>query len=333
MSGDARQPERLRSPNLRVRLARIHVPPPLPTIIQECVSHILCATHGGASADGACRVAALLAARSGARLSVLCVIEPIRMLDGGFAPMYVPTPEEDEAVRSSARGGVREQLRRCGVSATVHVRTGPPVSEIANIGRESAADAIVVGLGRHQFLDRALGNETALQLAQLAATPVLAVPATMTALPRRVLAAIDFSPTSIGSIRAYARWLAKGDILHLVHVSGEWPGGYPLTHRVTAENVLSAAVHQIDPPGGVVIEQGVVEGEPAVKLLEIAAATNADVIVLGSHGYGFWKRLTIGSVASKIIRLSQIAVYVTPIGCLATTGVTRVTPVAKSATV
>jgi len=39
---------------------------------------------------------------------------------------------------------------------------------------------------------------------------------------------------------------------------------------------------------------------------------------LGSHGYGIWKRLLLGSVASKIIRLSPLAVLVAPIGSLVT---------------
>jgi nucleotide-binding universal stress UspA family protein len=281
---------------------------------------ILLATHGAETAEGAVRIAALLAARKHATLSTVCVLEPIRIVDGGFASWYVPTPEEDEAVRSSLRAAVNEQLRRFGATASVHVRTGPPASEIADFARETEAEAIVVGLGRHQFLERALGNETALQLVQLASTPVLAVPPGMSSLPRRSLAAIDFSPTSIASARTYAQCLAPGDALHLVYAAGEWQGGYPVEQRASAEGVLSAVVKQIDVPQGVNIERSVVEGEPAEQILALATSTNADVIVLGSHGYGFWKRLTIGSVASKIVRLSSIAVFVTPIGCLPPAG-------------
>jgi hypothetical protein len=51
-------------------------------------------------------------------------------------------------------------------------------------------------------------------------------------------------------------------------------------------------------------------------LLDHAQSVNADVITLGSHGYGVWKRIMIGSVASKMIRLSTRAVLVAPLGCL-----------------
>ena len=277
---------------------------------------ILLATHGAETSNAAVRVAALLAERTHTTLSAVCVLEPVRIVDGGFASLYVPTLEEEEAARASLRAAVSEQLRRCGVSASIRVKTGPPASEIADLARESGADVIVLGLGRHNFLERALGNETALQLVQLASTPVLAVPSGLSSMPRRSLAAIDFSPTSIASARTYAQWLVAGDTLHLVYAAGEWHGGYPVDQRVSAEGLLAAVAQQLNVPHGVRVEQSVVEGEPAELILSLAASNNADVIVLGSHGYGFWKRLTLGSVASKVLRLSPMAVFVTPVGCL-----------------
>jgi nucleotide-binding universal stress UspA family protein len=301
---------------LKLRLARRIARSSARISREDDMPGILLATHGAETSDAAVRVAALLAERKHTTLSAICVLEPARIVEGGYASWYVPTPEEDEAVRASLRAAVSEQLRRCGVSAVVRVKTGPPSSEIANLARESGAEAIVLGLGRHHLFERALGNETALQLVQLASTPVLAVPPGLATLPRRSLAAVDFSPTSIASARTYAQWLAPGDTLHLVYAAGEWHGGYPIEQRVSAEGVLSAVVQQIDVPQGVNVEQSVVEGEPAETILGLAASTKADVIVLGSHGYGFWKRLTLGSVASKVMRLSPLAVFVTPVGCL-----------------
>jgi nucleotide-binding universal stress UspA family protein len=280
------------------------------------MSGILFATHGATSADGAGRLAALVASRLGVTITTACVLEPPRMLDGGFAPPYVPTPAEIEAVRLSFRALVAEQMHRCGVTGTLQLRTGSAPMEIAMAAREMDADLVVLGLGRHGIIDRALGSETALQLVQIASVPVLAVPDGMTSLPKRILAATDFSPTSVASAKATARWLARGDVLDVVYVAGEWHGGFPIEQRVSAENVLSTLVARMAVPEGVVIEQRVVEGDPATRLLELATATTAELLVLGSHGYGFWKRLTIGSVASKIIRLTHTAVYVTPIGCI-----------------
>ena len=279
---------------------------------------ILFATHGGPTAEGAGRVATLLAERCGMNLRTLGVLEPLPVVDSGLGAIYVPTQEEEEAMRGVLRASATEQLQRCGASGSPEIRVGSAASEIANVARLQAAELIVVGLGPHHLLDRALGHETALQLVQHASTPVLAVSATMTSLPRRVVAAIDFSPTSVASARTCASWLVQGDVLELVHVTSARRGGMSPESRAAAENALAAIATQIRAPDGVTVEQTVVEGEPAAQLLDLAAAKNADLIALGSHGYGIWKRLTIGSVASKIIRLSPKAVLVTPLGGLAT---------------
>ena len=107
-----------------------------------------------------------------------------------------------------------------------------------------------------------------------------------------------------------------GDALHLVHVTSARHGGLSPESRAAAEGALAVIATQIPAPDGVTVEQIVVEGAPAAELLALAEARNADLIALGSHGYGIWKRLTIGSVASKVIRLSPRAVLVTPIGGL-----------------
>jgi nucleotide-binding universal stress UspA family protein len=244
------------------------------------------------------------------------VVEPPRYLDGGVAPTYVPTLEELETVRSSFGRIVSEQMRRCAVGGALQMRSGPPDMEIAMAATEMNAELIVLGLGQHGIVERALGNETALQLVQIANVPVLAVPAGMTSLPRRVLAGTDFAPTSIASIKATAQWLTNGDVLHIVYVAGEWHGGYPLEQRARAESLLTALAQRFELPKGVALELNVVEGDPSRRIMQLATTTVADMIVLGSHGYGFWKRLTIGSVASKTVRLSHLAVYVTPIGCI-----------------
>jgi nucleotide-binding universal stress UspA family protein len=68
------------------------------------------------------------------------------------------------------------------------------------------------------------------------------------------------------------------------------------------------------------VETAVVDGEPAPALLDFATRHDADLIALGSHGYGMWKRLTLGSVASKIVRLTTKSVLVVPIRCLPANG-------------
>jgi nucleotide-binding universal stress UspA family protein len=286
------------------------------------MSGILLATHGGESAEGAARVAALLAKRLGVALHAITVLEPLPVVDYGFGVTYAPSAEEIEAAQAALLASVREQLGRCGASACApECRLGPAAAEIASVARTLDADLIVTGLGPHNVIDRALGGETALHLVQVAATPVLAVPANATAIPHAAVAAIDFSPTSVVAARTVARWLAAGDTLHVVHVGrGEHAADRPFapdTAEETATTRLGRVVAMLGPGAGVCVEAHELRGDPTRALLDYAQSVNADVIALGSHGYGVWKRMALGSVASKMIRLSTRAVLVAPIGCLA----------------
>lgn len=50
------------------------------------------------------------------------------------------------------------------------------------------------------------------------------------------------------------------------------------------------------------------EGDPVHEIIRIAEEENADLIVLGTHGYKGWKRFTMGSVAELVVRNAPCAV-------------------------
>ena len=50
------------------------------------------------------------------------------------------------------------------------------------------------------------------------------------------------------------------------------------------------------------------EGDPGHEIVRVAEEINADLIVLGTHGYSGWKRFTIGSVAELVVRHAPCAV-------------------------
>jgi nucleotide-binding universal stress UspA family protein len=50
------------------------------------------------------------------------------------------------------------------------------------------------------------------------------------------------------------------------------------------------------------------EGDPGHEIVRVAEELNADLIVLGTHGYTGWKRLTLGSVAELVVRHAPCAV-------------------------
>ena len=284
---------------------------------------ILLALHGGPSADGAVRVAHLLRARTGASIDAVAVLEPLPAMDYGYGPVYVPDPATEDELEDQLHADVESQLVRCDLGgAKLSVLRGPRATTILDRARACAADLIVLGLGPHHFVDRALGGETALHLAQHASTPVLAVPFDMRALPRRILVAIDFSPASLAAARLAASLLTAGDTLALVHVGAAAQIGSVVMGPVR----LSDALQRVDEfaillerPAGVLLTTDVLAGEPTRRLLELAADTKADAIALGSHGYNLWQRLLLGSVSSKVLRLGRCAVLIYPACCVAET--------------
>ncbi|HLM60632.1 MAG TPA: universal stress protein, partial [Pyrinomonadaceae bacterium] len=58
------------------------------------------------------------------------------------------------------------------------------------------------------------------------------------------------------------------------------------------------------------LSTGVLCGSPERKIVEEAENWNADLIVVGSHGYGFWERMFLGSVSSAILHHAPCSVLV-----------------------
>ncbi len=50
------------------------------------------------------------------------------------------------------------------------------------------------------------------------------------------------------------------------------------------------------------VERRLLEGDPAGELIELAAETGADVIVLGSHGHTALPYVLLGRVAEEVVR-------------------------------
>lgn len=60
----------------------------------------------------------------------------------------------------------------------------------------------------------------------------------------------------------------------------------------------------------VTIETDVLSGSPKLLIIEEAENWGADLIVVGSHGYGFFERMLIGSVSDTILHHAPCSVLV-----------------------
>ena len=126
----------------------------------------------------------------------------------------------------------------------------------------------------------------------------------------------DFSSCSDAPL-AYATALARdtGATLLIVHVEepplayggGEMYYGTPEPDYAGLEQML-ANVRPTDP--AVPCERKLIAGSPADTIVEVAAAENVDLIVMGTHGRTGLRRLLMGSVAEAVIRTAPCPVLI-----------------------
>ena len=96
-------------------------------------------------------------------------------------------------------------------------------------------------------------------------------------------------------------------------LSGEYYAKLAEFARERAEDSAEEAVRQIKAIGTNAfadITSEVELGRPSQVIIDKANEWNADLIVVGSHGRGFWGRLTLGSVSDAVVRHAQCSVLV-----------------------
>jgi nucleotide-binding universal stress UspA family protein len=261
-------------------------------------------------------MASMLAHRLDAELDTVAIVEPDSMVDVGAVPPYVPTSEDNEALCAALRASVTGQLRRCEArQCAPWVLSGPAPTEITRAAEALHSHLIVTGLGPHGMIARAFGHETALQLAQTANTPVLAVPKDAAGLPHRAVAAIDFTQASIRAASLLAGWLGADDTLFLVHVRS-----HPRLARVPEEGSCGTRLDgigaRLGSAGGVRLETVLLDGHPAAALLDFMARSGSQMIALGNHGYGIQERCMMPTMTAKVMRHAASPTLVVPFGAL-----------------
>jgi nucleotide-binding universal stress UspA family protein len=283
---------------------------------------IAVATDGSEAAAGALHLALVLAERHGAAVDVLSVLEPLsRYASVVTEAAGQPLHEFEECRRAAHRRHLADQLRALGPAAAawpLETRLGAPAPTIVEFARDRAATLLVLGLGRHGLAERWLGTETALRVMRLAHVPVLAAPEWVRELPRQAVVAIDFSEFSRDAAAAAAGVLAPGGELHLALVL--WPVeeiGWSATHWARQERERLAG--ELDALGRSLQEQAaarvrthVLAGDPARELLHLAEWERADLIAAGSHGAGFFGRILMGSVSTRLVRGATCSVLIAP---------------------
>jgi nucleotide-binding universal stress UspA family protein len=138
---------------------------------------ILCPTDFSECATDAARYAVDLAARLGARVTLLHVyMAPVYALPDGSS--FIPGPQTLAELESGARRGLealRAQLARPEVEIDVDTADGPTAEMIATTALDEKYDLIVMGTHGRTGLRHLLLGSVAEKVVRTAACPVLTV--------------------------------------------------------------------------------------------------------------------------------------------------------------
>ncbi|HKP45300.1 MAG TPA: universal stress protein [Pyrinomonadaceae bacterium] len=95
-------------------------------------------------------------------------------------------------------------------------------------------------------------------------------------------------------------------------VSAEYFDQMERVSREQAQRVVNAAAYkiQIAPNQSAVVTTAVLVGSPRSSILEDSESWQADLIVVGSHGYNPWQRLLLGSVSQALVSHARCSVEV-----------------------
>ena len=137
----------------------------------------------------------------------------------------------------------------------------------------------------------------------------------------RILVPVDFSPASMRAFdHAVAMARHFGASLIVLHVMDPmYASGtlHPMTilalkdgKRQEIKRRLSGLAERRDFDGAINVR--VVEGSPDSAILEVAARTGCDLIVMGTKGRTGLRRVFRGSIAERVVRHAESPVVVVP---------------------
>ena len=99
----------------------------------------------------------------------------------------------------------------------------------------------------------------------------------------------------------------------IVMISAEYYNQIEQAGHAQAKAFLEQAAAQLRllfPNVSLDLTTEVIDGSPPRVIVEKAQEWGADLIVTGSHGYGFWSRTLMGSVSSSIVHHAPCSVLV-----------------------
>ena len=265
---------------------------------------IVLATDGTEFSGSAENVALDLAQRCGARLIVARIL-PAASQHDALAP-----PRSQHEASASAQGdlnALEKRTRDLGLDTSMIVRHGVDRHrEIVAVAEEFGAHLIVIGRRDRSDLARLMVGDATRKVVGLAPCHVMVVPRGAGAPQHGLLAATDGSGLGDQAARAAMAMAGQCELpITIASVAAPEQNEERRQEKREAVGRLEAEARERGLEADAIFEEGVPE-----TLLEIAARTDRDLIVVGSHGRTGLRRLLMGSVSERVIGESDLPVLV-----------------------
>ena len=282
---------------------------------------VLVATDGSECAGVAIELVAGLGWPAGTELHVVEVVPSGAAVFGGPWPPVtaIDTKEVDRAIREQAErnlGAAAETLAATGLPVKTVSVTGRAGDTIVSIAEQLDAQLIVVGSRGHGTLETMLLGSVSSEVIDHAHVPVLV--ARRRAIDRIVFA-WDGSKRAEAAMSPLTDWdLFAGVHVDVLSVADSEPPWW-VRAGLVSEEAAAEAYHEAAAPSrqqhqelaaqmaewlraaGLNAVPTSREGDPAEVIVAFAAAHDADLIVLGTHGRTGLRRLLMGSVARNVV--------------------------------
>ncbi len=234
---------------------------------------------------------------------------------GGFVPDAALLDRQRDELAAALTAQARAVAPE-GPAPECEVRIGPADLVLAAAADERDAELVVLGPPRRPEL-----GTTADRLLRRLDRPVLVLRRPERIPPRRVLVAIDLSGPSEAALAAGLRLLRtlpggppSVELLFALHPQ-EMAASIHFTPdrvRAFAGEELQRLARRAVPEWAGVVDLCVRSGEARDVILEEAAARDADLVILGTHGRSGLERWLLGSVAAGVLRRAATNLLIVP---------------------
>ncbi len=226
-----------------------------------------------------------------------------------------------EALRQRL-GRLKESLERAGFAVEVDVPIGAPAVEVAREAEERNADVVVLGSRSHSRAREAFIGSVAWEVVRRSKVPVLlqrieasrpdpegALELRISGLPDRVVHPTDFSPVAERAftwVEGLARRNVAEFILLHVHAVGDE------TARTEARAQLEGLAERLRAAGAAQVKLELRGGSPSEEILSLGGRNPDHLVVMGTHGKGFFPGIVLGSESRQVVRRAAAPVLLVP---------------------